>query len=61
MILPVHHVLRGVDAPLLHPEKVGIILVMSRIDIHRTIVYHRCRITGKPGLYKRVLRSYAAK
>ena len=56
MILPVDHILGGVDTPLLHPEEVGIILIMTRIDIHGTIVYHGCRVTGKPRLHKGVLR-----
>lgn len=55
MVCPVHHVLCGVHPPFLHPEEVGTVLVMTRIDIHGTIVYHRGRVTGTPRLYERIL------
>ena len=56
MVLPVHHILRRIDAPLLHPEEVGAILVMTSINIHRTVVNHRSGVTCTPGLHKGVLR-----
>ena len=55
MVLPVHHILRGINAPLLHPEEVGMILVMTRVYIHRTVMHHWCGVTGKPRLHERIL------
>ena len=55
MVLPVYHILSGIDTPLLHPEEVGMILVMTGIDIHGAIVHHWCGVTGKPCLHEGVL------
>ena len=55
MILPVDHIRCGIDAPLLHPEEIGIILVVAGIDIHATIVNHRGRVAGEPSLHKGIL------
>ena len=55
MVLPIHHVLRRVDAPLLHPKEVCTIFVMTGIYIHCTIVHHRCRIACTPCLHKGIL------
>ena len=55
VVLPVHHVLCGIYAPFLHPEEVGIVFVVTRIDVHCPVVYHRSRVTGTPGLHKRIL------
>ena len=61
VVLPVHHVLRRIDAPLLHPKEVGAILVVTRIDVHCAVVHHRCRVACEPSLDKRVLGSCGAK
>ena len=52
---PVHHVGRTIHTPLLHPEEVGIVLIMTRIDIDAVAVHHRSRVARKPGLHKRIL------
>ena len=55
MIGPVHHVTRRVAAPLVHPEKVGIILIVTHIDIHLVATHHRSGVTRKPCLHNRIL------
>ena len=52
---PVHHVGRTIHAPLLHPEEVGIVFIMTRIDIDSVAMHHRSRVASKPGLYKWIL------
>ena len=52
---PVYHIHSRIDTPLLHPEEIGSVLVVAGIDIHATVMNHRCRVAGKPSLYKGVL------
>lgn len=44
VIGPVHHIFSRIDAPLPHPEKIGMVLIVSRVNIQGAIVHHRCRI-----------------
>ena len=55
MVLPVYHILGGIDTPFLHPEEIGIVLIVTGIDVHRTVINQRSRVAGKPCLNKRVL------
>ena len=55
MVGPVHHILGRINAPLLHPEEIGIILIMSSINIHPVTAYHWCGVACKPSLHKGVL------
>ncbi len=52
---PVDHIGGAINTPLLHPEEVGIILVMSGIDIERVIMHKGCRVGGEAGLDDGVL------
>ena len=40
---------------VLQPEKICLIFIMSRIDVQRTIMNHRCRISSIASLYYRIL------
>ena len=55
MVLPVHHILRRIDTPLLHPEEVSTIFVMASINIHSSVMYHWCRVAGAPSLHEGIL------
>ena len=56
VIGPVHHIFSRIDAPLLHPEKIGMVLIVSRVNIQGAIVHHRCRIRSIASLHNRILR-----
>ena len=58
VVSPVHHVLRTIDAPFLHPEEVGIVFIMTSVNVHGTVMNHRSRVRGKPSLNKRILGMY---
>lgn len=55
VVSPVHHIGRGIEEPVKHLETVCIVLVMSGVEIYRTIMYHRCRVGGVLGLDNWVL------
>ena len=52
---PVHHVAAGIGTPFVHPEEIGIVLVVSRIDVNLVAMHHRGGVAGKPCLHHRVL------
>ena len=54
-ILPVHHVGRSVEQPVLHLEPIGIVLIVSRIKENRVVIHHRCRVGSKFSLNNRIL------
>ena len=58
VILPVDHILGGIHTPLLHPEEIGIVFVMTGVNVHGTVMNHRSRVRGKPSLNKRILGMY---
>ncbi len=59
---PVDHIGARVELPVLHLEILGVVLVMVGEEIHRVVVYKRCRVGGKPRVYGRILsrRAYHA-
>ena len=56
MVGPVYHIGGGIHTPLVHPEKVCPILIVSGIDIEGIPIHHRCRVGGQLGLYDWILR-----
>ena len=55
---PVHHIGRGVELPVEHLETValGIVFVMPRVEEHRVVIDHRCRVGSVFGLDDGILR-----
>ena len=54
---PVDHVGGREEAPLVHPEEVGLLLVMAGEDIETVATHHRSRVGRKTGLSNGVLRT----
>ncbi|CDD81730.1 unknown [Bacteroides sp. CAG:462] len=52
---PVDHVRGRIDAPVLHPEEVRLVLVVAGIDVQPSIMHHRCRVGRVTGLDDGVL------
>ncbi len=52
---PVHHVGGRPDAPLLHGEVGGAVLVVSCVEVHPPVVHQRCRVGGVDVLHDRVV------
>ena len=55
VVAPVHHVGGGVDAPLLHPEEVGTVFVVTGVDVEAVAHHQRRRVAGEARLHKGVL------
>ena len=57
MIGPVDHIGGGVEPPVHHLKAGGVILIMARVEVDRTVVDEWSRIGGEVGLDNRISRS----
>ena len=51
----VDHIGGGINAPFLHPKEIGVVLVVTRVNVERVVVHHRRGVGCKPSLNHRVL------